>query len=152
MANFKNSLSVGVEAAKVAAENKREIDELIQDVNRQVEEAYDGKVHFGVWNLTKRVRRNDAAANIFMDVLNFVNVEYKGLCITNYDNKEPISLVEWKVSENGYPCIIKYDDREAYCYDKDDLISEFSTLLSDIKTGKAILKQLDAFSEKGKAK
>ncbi|MDE9569832.1 hypothetical protein [Xenorhabdus bovienii] len=149
MTDFRKSFSVGVAAATVAAENKKEINDLIKAVNKQLEETYDGKVHFSVRSLSKRVHKESAVANVFLDAFNFGFVEYQGLCITNYDNKEPIELAEWKVSENGYPCIIKYNDREAYCYNKDDLVVELSTLLSDVKTGKAILKQLDNFSKKG---
>lgn len=149
MADFRQSFSAAVAAAVVAAENKKEINDLIQEVSRQLEEAYEGKVHFGVWKLSKRLRKKDAVGNIFMNVLNYETVEYQALCITNYDNKEPISLVEWKISDNGYPCIITYDERDSYCYNKEDLIAELSTLLSDVKTGKAILKQLADFSDKG---
>ncbi|PHM69187.1 hypothetical protein [Xenorhabdus sp. KJ12.1] len=149
MADFRQSFSTGVAAAQAAAANKKEINDLIMEVNKQLKETYDGKVHFGVWNLSKKLRKKGTVTNVFVDAFNLDVVEYQGLCITNSDNKEPIALVEWKISENGYPCIIKYDDRDAYCYNKEDLVTEFSTLLSDVKTGKAILKQLEIFSEKG---
>ncbi|WP_145517587.1 hypothetical protein [Yersinia mollaretii] len=149
MADFRQSFSAAVAAAVVAAENKKEIKDLINEVNKQLEEAYDGKVHFGIWNLSKKSRKKGSVTNIFLDALNLEVVEYQGLCITNYDSKEPIELVEWKINENGYPCIIIYNDREAYCYNKEDLVAELSTLLSDVKTGKAILQQLDNFSKKG---
>lgn len=151
MVDFKKSIAVGVSAAVAAAENKKEIKNLISEVNKQLEEHYDGKVHFGVWNLSKRSHKKKSVTNSIMDAFNFETIEYQGLCITNYDNKEPIELVEWKVTENGYPCIIIYDDREAYCYNKEDLATELSTLLCDVKTGKAILKQLDNFAEKGQS-
>lgn len=150
MADFKKSFSVGVNAAVVASENKKEINEIIHEVNKQLGEVYEGKVHFSVWDFTKTLRR-DGKNNVFTNPFSFETVKYQGLCITNYDNKEPIELVEWKVTETGYPCIIKYDDREAYCYDKDDLVTELSSLLSDVKTGKAILKQIDNFAHKGKS-
>ncbi|HAT8000571.1 TPA: hypothetical protein GF082_13895 [Citrobacter braakii] len=149
MADFRQSFSAGVAAAVVAAENKKEIKDLISEVSKQLEESYEGKVHFGIWNLSKKLRKKGVVTNVFVDAFNFELVEYQGLCITNYDNKEPIELVEWKINENGYPCIIIYDDREAYCYNKEDLVAELSTLLSDVKTGKAILQQLDNFSQKG---
>lgn len=148
MADFRKSFTVGVAAAVVAAENRKEINDLIREVNKQLQETYDNKVYFGVWSLTKRTRKKGAVTNVFVDAFNFDIVEYDGLCIANHEEKDPVTLAEWKVSENGYPCIIKYDDREAYCYNKEDLVTELSTLLSDVKTGKAILKHLNNFTEK----
>lgn len=150
MADFKISFSAGVAAAVLATENKNEIYSLISDVDKQLADAYDGKVHFGIWTFKKKKRKKDAVANIFMDALNYDTVEFDALSVANYDSKEPISLVEFKVTENGYPCILKYEDREAYCYDKEDFVTELSTLLSDVKTGKAILKQINDFSNKQK--
>lgn len=151
MADFKKSFSAGVAAAVAAAENKKEIMEVISEVDRQLSETYDGKVHFGAWNLTKKARKKGSLAHSFADVLNFEVVEYQGLCITNYNDKEPIELVEWKISENGYPCVLKYDEREAYCSNREDLVEELSTLLSHVQTGKAILKQLENFAQKGES-
>jgi len=147
MADFKKIFSVGVAAAETAAANKKEIEGVISEVNKQLQELYDEKVHFGVWDLTKRTPR-PGVKNIFVDAFNYDIVSYKGLCISNKEKKEPIVLAEWQITENGYPCILKYDDREAYCYNTDDLETELATLLSDVKTGKAILKHLNTPSEK----
>ncbi|EOZ9311062.1 MULTISPECIES: hypothetical protein [Enterobacter cloacae complex] len=147
MADFRKSLSVGVAAAVAAAENKKEIQDLINEVNSQIEETYEGKVHFGVWTLKKSTPKKQTKGNIFFGALNFDFLEYDALCITNHEDKEPIDLVEWKVGDAGYPCILKYEEREAYCYNREDLITELSTLLSDVKTGEAILKQLNKFNK-----
>ena len=148
MADFRKAFSTGVEAAKLAAQNKREINSIITEVNDQLSEFYDGKVNFGVWNLSKRKKGKEGAGNLFLGMMSLETISYQGLCISNYEKKDPIELVEWKVTENGYPCIIKYEDREAYCYNSEDLMAEISSLLSDVKTGKAILAKLDDFAKK----
>ncbi len=65
MADFRKSLSVGVAAAVAAAENKKEIQDLINEVNSQIEETYEGKVHFGVWTLKKSTPKKQTKGNIF---------------------------------------------------------------------------------------
>ncbi|WP_241574767.1 hypothetical protein [Rosenbergiella nectarea] len=149
MADFKNSFKAGVESALVADNNKKEIQDLIEEVNSQITESYEGKVHFGVWNLTRTSKNRKNIFSSITDPLSIDITSYKALCISDYNNKSPIELAEWKVDENGYPCMVKHDDRESYCFNKEELISEISSLLSSVKTGNAILEKLKFFSERG---
>lgn len=55
MNDFKKFLLAGVDAAKTAVANKQEIYDVINEVDKQLSEIYDSKVHFGIWNLTRTI-------------------------------------------------------------------------------------------------
>ncbi|WP_394521460.1 hypothetical protein C1N60_04980 [Pantoea sp. SGAir0184] len=153
MNDFKKHLLAGVDAAKTAAANRQEIYDVINEVDRQLSEVYDSKVHFGIWNLTRTIKPKNTN-NIFGSALSALSLDredYKGLSICDHESKNPIPIADWYMSENGYPCKITIDGRESYCSDKEDLENEISSLLSHVRTGKAILKKLEEF-EKAKDK
>lgn len=147
MSDFKKYLLVGVDAARTAAANKQEIHDVINEVDKQLSEVYDSKVHFGIWNLTRTLKPKNN--NIFggaLSALSLEREEYQSLAISNYENKNPTPLADWFMSESGYPCKIIMDGIESFCSDKDDLENEISSLLSHVRTGKAILKKLEEYN------
>ncbi|MGA7506875.1 MAG: hypothetical protein WBW72_00965 [Erwinia billingiae] len=146
MNDFKKYLLAGVDAAKSAAANKKEIHDVIDEVNKQLGEVYDSKVNFGIWNLNRDIKPK--VNNIFGNAFSALSLEresYQGLAISDHEIKNPIPLADWYMSENGYPCKITLDGRESFCSDKDELENEISNLLSHVKTGEAILKKLADF-------
>ncbi|QFH49015.1 hypothetical protein [Leclercia adecarboxylata] len=147
MSDFKKYLLAGVDAARTAAANKQEIYDIINEVDKQLIEIYDSKVHFGIWNLTRPIKpKNNNILGGALSTFSLEREEYQGLVISNYENKNPIPLAEWFMSENGYPCKIIMDGIESFCSDKDDLENEISSLLSHVRTGKAILKKLEEYN------
>lgn len=109
----------GVDAAKTAASNKQEIYDVINEVDKQLGEIYESKVHFGIWDLTRTIKPK--TNNIIGTALSQLSLEresYQGLTISDHENKNPIPLADWYMSENGYPCKITIDGRESFCSDK----------------------------------
>lgn len=138
MNDFKKHLLAGVAAAKTAEANKEEIYDVINEVDRQLSEIYESKVHFGICdNITKNP----------LIALSLGKKRYQGLAISDHKNENAIHLADWYMSENGYPCKITIDGRESFCNDKEELENEISSLLSHVKTGKAILKTLEEFKK-----
>lgn len=146
--DFKKFLLAGVDAAKTAAANKKEIYDVINEVDKQLSEVYESKVHFGIWNLTRTIKpKNKNVFTSTLSALSFESEDYQGLSITDHENKNPIALADWYMSENGYPCKIIMDGGESFCSDKDELENEIASLLSHVRTGKAILKKLEEFEK-----
>ncbi|WP_338511364.1 hypothetical protein [Erwinia aphidicola] len=143
MNDLKNSLLAGVEAAKNAAVNKNEIKEVINSIDDLLKEIYGGKVGFGIFNFTLP-KKKDNGSNPFSGVLNFniLNTSfesYEGLGIANSKGGKAVPVAKFSLAEEGYPCKINYDNNDVYCYTKEELISELSSLLKHVRTGKAIL-------------
>ncbi|EPC9413431.1 hypothetical protein ACR3SC_002607 [Klebsiella variicola] len=148
MNDFKKYLLAGVDAAKTAAVNKKEIYDVINEVDKQLSEIYDSKVHFGVWKLTRPIKpKGNTLLGGALNAFNFDREEYQSLSISDHETKNPIPLADWYMSENGYPCKITIDGREAFCSDKEELENEIASLLSHVRTGKAILKKLEEFEK-----
>lgn len=146
--DFKKFLLAGVDAAKTAASNKQEIYDVINEVDKQLGEIYESKVHFGIWDLTRTIKpKNNNIIGAALGQLSLERESYQGLTISDHENKNPIPLADWYMSENGYPCKITIDGRESFCSDKKDLENEIANLLSHVRTGKAILKKLEEFNK-----
>lgn len=148
MSDFKKYLLAGIDAAKTAAANKEEIYAVINEVNRQLSEIYDSKVHFGIWSFTRpKGMKTRSTIGSALALFGVEQEDYESLAISNHENKNPTPLADWFMSENGYPCKIIMDGVESFCSDKDDLEIEISNLLSNIRTGKAILNKLEEYND-----
>lgn len=150
--DFKNSLVVGLEAAKKARSNKDEIFSVINDLSDSIKEVTQGRVSLKVTS-ERRLSHDyggfaSVAAMAFTTLKN-INpyVEYEALSlITQRDEAEVTEKVaEWKMNESdGYPCVISYNKRDVSCKNKDMLIKALSDLMSDASTGDVILRMINA--------
>ncbi|WP_199637212.1 hypothetical protein JEM67_10365 [Serratia sp. PAMC26656] len=150
MKDYKASLLAGIAAAKKAADNKKEVHEVINTLSSQVMEISDSKATFGIVSLNRRPKNDGAAAII--GLAHFMALqkgeEYFALCVFDEKNTNGIEIAEWLQDDAGYPCTIKYNGQQFFCSNKTELENSLAQLLKEVKTGEAILKQISKFDSK----
>lgn len=149
MRDFKGSLLVGINAAKVAENNREEIDSVLKNINDQIYDYSSNKATFGV----RRFSREEVQAtkNIFPTVADLFNnkkyVWYEGLAISDCNGGDPIEIAKWSKSDGGYPCTISFGGEKFVCGKKAELENALSNLLQEVKTGEAILEKIRMYDE-----
>ena len=148
MTDIKKSLLAGLQSAKEAHNNIREINLIIKETSNEVEAVSNGKALFGIGDFVE-VSENTGplAASLAMMAAAYGQEKrrrYKGLAIFNSEGKAGTEIAEWTQHENGYPCSIKYNDFTLYCNDKEELENAIAELLKETKTGKAILSKMNS--------
>lgn len=149
MADFKKSLLAGVDAAKIAKANREEILSVIAEVNKQLNEVYESKLNFGIYNLLRSIEPK--TKNILNTAFSHLSLEreaYQALAVADPSGKNPAPLADWQFSENGYPCKIIRGGLSSYCNNKEELEAEISSLLSEVRTGKTILEKVSDYENK----
>lgn len=150
MKNFKDSLQAGIDAAKVASNNRKEIISVIRSVSDQIKEISDGKAMFAKGKFYREPE--GIAARAYVSIMGSAGESYQGLAIYNGDGKNGIIIAEWSEDASGYPCSLSYAGEKIFCSNKIELENALSDLLSQVKTGEAILRQMRTYvpSEKPK--
>lgn len=152
MKNFKDSLQAGIDAAKVASNNRQEIASVIRSVNEQVKEISDGKAMFSKGKFYREPKPEALAVKAFISIMGNAGESYQGLGIYNGDGKNGIIIAEWSEGASGYPCSLSYAGEKIFCSNKIELENALSDLLSQVETGEAILKQMKTFVPSDKPK
>ncbi|EPJ8279411.1 TPA: hypothetical protein N2N62_002585 [Citrobacter freundii] len=153
MKDFKDSLLAGIAAAKKAEDNRNEIRSVFSSVDEQIKDISDNKASFG---RTRLYRRNDnAVAQAFITMAQQMSMaskreEYTALCIFDSEGKNGIEIAEWSEDDSGYPCSIRYSGEKVFCSGKQELEYALSNLLMEVKTGEAILIQINNYDKKAK--
>ncbi|HEM8561174.1 TPA: hypothetical protein U2Q33_000947 [Citrobacter farmeri] len=151
MKDFKDSLLAGIAAAQKAENNRNEIRSIFSSVDEQIKDISDNKASLG---RTRLYRKDESYANqafiALAQQLNFGNKreEYTAIAIFDVEGKNGIEIAEWSEDDSGYPCSIRYSGEKVFCSNKQELEQALSNLLMEVKTGEAILKQINAHDKK----
>ncbi|MCF3429132.1 hypothetical protein [Escherichia coli] len=145
--DFKNSLAVGLEAAKKARSNKEEIFSVISDLNDSVKELSQGRVFLKVTS-EKKLAPNQTALTAVVSSFTNINpyIDYEALSFVTKREQTEVkeNIAVWKINESdGYPCVISYNKRDVSCKDKETLIKALNDLMSDASTGEILLRLMN---------
>lgn len=137
MVDFITSFNKGLEAAKQAGQNKREIYSVIDVLNEQLSQVSEGKLEIGIYNKTQPFSHFIGIVSSTADANKPI---YQYLAAVNplSESKAPSEIAKWKFDSNGYPCQISTSDFEFYCEDKAALERSLQNLLSDPTVGEKI--------------
>ncbi|HIE8649817.1 TPA: hypothetical protein ACXPX2_003422 [Klebsiella variicola subsp. variicola] len=153
MKDFKGSLLAGIAAAKKAEDNKREIRSVFSNLSEQVKEISDNKARFGCATFYRKHENSTAQAFFSLaQQLSGGAQKYQGLGIFDSEGKNGIEIAEWSEDDSGYPCSIRYSGEKVFCSNKQELELALSELLKEVKTGEAILEQINNYDRKAKPK
>jgi hypothetical protein len=138
MVDFKESFVQGMQAARTADENKKEIQTVFDELNRQLCKQTEGKLCIE--------RKDFFMKGVLQNVVDAFNSKpiKKYSAIAAYNPKIPdsdcLELARWKADRNGYPCQIDLDGEQMYCEDKIALESTLNELLRDPVIGNKLHK------------
>ncbi|HGX3181971.1 TPA: hypothetical protein ACNH3N_004029 [Klebsiella variicola] len=145
--DFKKSLTEGLEAAKKARDNKKEILALISDVSKIIEDFSEGKVSLKITNERRLAKgATQLSAGLAAVLGETAYVDYKALSLTRNPQGTPKKiLADWEIDQSdGYPCIISYNKQDITCHNKETLQQALSELLSDASTGEKLLRLMES--------
>lgn len=133
MEDFKSAFKDGLKAAHDAEMARKEIDEVFNDLNKQLTEASKGKLKIERRQLEER----RAIAVRIASPLEPPET-YWAIVASNPTIKDlpPIipqfkELAKWQAGRAGYPCKISWGAQEEYCEDKQALEKCLANLLRD---------------------
>lgn len=148
MKDYKESLLAGIAAAKKAEDNRNEVKEVLDDLDRQIRNISGDKAGFGIATFFKE---DDSHLSVGVLLTQGRKREqYKGLAIFDYNQRNGIEIAEWIQNDSGYPCTIRYRGQKLFCSNKNELENALASLLRDVKTGEAILEQINRFDQDAK--
>lgn len=134
MVNFIDSFNKGISAAEKAIANKDEIDSVIDQLSKQLQQATGGKVKISI--AEKQMPFNAFTGGI-SELIN--RKTYWAIVASNpLATYQPKELAQWKFTESGYPCSIVLQDVEIYCEDKAGLENALEKMLATPETGKKL--------------
>lgn len=136
MVDFKKSFNAGLNAAKIAENNRNEVQSVFDEVNEQLQEVAGGALYID--------RAEYYVNNTIQDLASIANFKarevYHAVIATN--PKVPSStekqLGKWKMSNDGYPCRIYIGSNHIVCEDKKALENAMQELLSDTSVGEKL--------------
>ncbi|MCI5164607.1 MAG: hypothetical protein D3903_00615 [Candidatus Electrothrix sp. GM3_4] len=138
MTDFKESFRQGMQAAKTVDEDKKEIQTVFDELNRQLYEQSEGELCIE----RKDFFMKGVLQNV-VDVLNAKRIKkYSAIAASNpkIPEADAIELARWKTDRNGYPCQIDLDGEQMYCEDKIALENTLNELLRDPEVGAKLYK------------
>ncbi|GHA34937.1 hypothetical protein GCM10007989_33550 [Devosia pacifica] len=137
MTNFLEGLRAGLAAHNEVDAEKREIAQIISDLNQQVLMVSDGKVTAVVLEVTQ----TRSVAEMFGrdgKILPARRV-FEALCFKQaaepYDYR---ILAEWIEEDGGYPVTVSFDERRIICHDRPSLEQTILQLVQTATSGRAL--------------
>lgn len=140
MSNFKDSFNKGIDLANVARNNKEEINQVFDDLNKELSELTSNKVEIVINNFSEEMEPLSATAGVIGAAIAGLEGpkyrRYQGLGARNPNRNSSIyELATWSQGRAGYPCKIKFGNKSFICEDKEGLIEALSELLEDPEAG-----------------
>lgn len=134
MADFKSAFQRGMDAAEVSERNRKEIDDVFAELNRQLDEVTSGAVEI------KRTSYTERQSNPFVLAIDIYGKRdtYRALAAFHKRSNKDRELARWHQDRNGYPCKITLGESELYCEDKEALERALAGLLSDAIVGEIL--------------
>ncbi len=145
--DFKKSLNAGIEAAKIARENKEEILSVVKRLSLAIEDYSNGLVSL----LITDERKLNKGANLLakglvaaIGVDPFINYKALSLVLENDESNKKEIIAEWRMNESeGYPCVISYNGTDVNCRNKENLERALSLLISHASTAERLLQLIN---------
>lgn len=138
MFDFKKHLNLGINAAERAESNRKEIQEVFEDLNSQLSSATGGKLKIEEWfeDLLGVVSRERSV---------YSHGEKKALVCLNplAQNNRGLKIAGWQIGRAGYPCELNLSNEEMYCEDKDALENALAFMLADPIVADEIFKTIN---------
>lgn len=129
MVDFVKSLKTGLDAAKVAEDNREEIDAVFYELNRQLSEATKDKV---------QIKRGEFSEGLTF-TKDFRRIRYWALAVySNFEGVAPTEIAKWSMERSGYPCSIEMGPSRWHCEDRAGLENALGFLLQDPVVGETI--------------
>lgn len=140
MVDFIKAFQTGLEAAKEAEANKKEIMSVISEVSSQLKEASGGKLKIRIGLFAE----DSGIPQLLM--YPDKRKKYYAICaeqVTEDKSGTSSEIAKWKLDRHGYPCSIEFGDRVLLSEDKESLEENLQTLLADPMTGDKLLKLIN---------
>lgn len=110
MSDFKSALKQGFDAAERAKLARKEIESVLNNLQKDILESSDGKLLISLQQLADHQLGAVFGYPSFFWALVAQNPKVK-----NSDSRE---LAKWKNTSNGYPCTITWGDQERQCQNR----------------------------------
>ncbi|ASF46086.1 hypothetical protein [Methylovulum psychrotolerans] len=131
MVDFIAAFNKGLDAAQIAEKNKREINSVFDELNKQLANATKGNVNIQIRECEKAPDFNPLGGSR----IDFRNIKYQAICAINPLFPFPVSptkeIATWSQDRTGYPCKISFGTKEHYCEDKVALENALALMLQD---------------------
>jgi hypothetical protein len=138
MVDFITSFNKGIDAAKTAEKNKKEIDSVFNSLNKQLKLESENTLFLK----TETRYINNTFIDINLITTGKSRPTYSAIFASNpqIPDFEDKMLAIWKINRNGYPCVIHIGDNQLVCEDRPALESGLQELLSDPVVGDTLFK------------
>lgn len=132
MVDYTKSVQVGLNLAAIAERNRREIDEVFEELNRQLSIAVEGKVK------VQREQFEEQPEDVLVVLLSRKKYWAISARHTTVPTARPWELARWTQAPAGYPCKISSAGTEVYCENREALESALAQLLASPTVGAAL--------------
>lgn len=145
--DFKGALNAGLLAAKKARSNKEEIISVIKELSWSIQEFTEGKISLEITSEKELSENHNAFTSVISSLASVTPYrEYKALSLIRRIEKNIRKkiIAEWRLNDSdGYPCVISYNKQSVRCSTKDALAQALNDLISDARSGEAILELME---------
>ena len=142
MSNFAQSLQQGLDAARLAKSQQKEIEETFDSLRDAVKEATDHKIDLRIERRYSNNSIMDQAARALATMTSVAGqTVIEAFVVGASVNFQKLqTLANWETSSvGGYPCRLTFDNKDLICHDRESLESAFDEMLSTPLIGKKIL-------------
>lgn len=134
MVNFVEAYKNGLNSAELAKKRKIEINSVFDDLNRQLNEATNGKISISRINSSEVKKTNHIRLGSLPEIILYSAIAAENPVVKNSARE----LARWYQDRAGYPCKITLDSKTMYCEDKKGLENALAQLLSDPVVGETL--------------
>ncbi|MDD1607455.1 MAG: hypothetical protein LUQ18_02920 [Methylococcaceae bacterium] len=128
MVDFIEAFKEGQTAAEIAKKNNQEITSVLNELNKQINKATDGKIRISLSPEIIRLSDKPSLADLVGRGRWGRYIDAENSLIPNSPKKE---LVKWEQGREGYPCKITIGNKQHYCEDKTELENTLALMLQD---------------------
>jgi hypothetical protein len=149
--DFADAFKRGQDAAAQAAASRAEISEVFAEVNKQLDDATDGKLEIKWQRFAKPQKKTvadllggAASINAWLSRLDPAETE-PWIAARNPQAADDgwVQLAKWYRPQEGYPCELTYDKTDSRCHDRAALAEALAEMLANASIGELIRKLLD---------
>lgn len=137
MPDFAKALQEGFEAAHLAEVARHEIDQIFDDLSKQVLKATDEKVEIS--RRQYEIRKTGWSTGL-LATLQEPRDKYWAIAALNptIGPESQVQLARWVPGEGGYPCTVAWHKEENICQDAESLATCLAEMLSDPIVGQKL--------------
>ena len=140
--NFLGAFEEGIEASRRAEAARTEIEQIIDSLSRQLNEATSGRLKIDVIEsqdiLASFAKWNSVFAGHGLQNSKPQKSEWIGAKNLQAENDSYVKLAKWDRPHAGYPCTLTFNGRDLRCHDRDSLEESLAELLRDSLVGEAL--------------